>query len=238
MTEYVASLSGGKDSLAMVLRIMEEKMPLTKCVMYDTGVEFGAIYRVLDKARPVLESYGCELVILKPDVHFLLSMLARPVCKGEEGYHHGYDWCGGRTRWGTRQKVDKIEAYLKGLGPCVQYVGIAADEGHRVLDRGKRYPLVEWRMTEADCLAYCRSRGWHWREGDVDLYDVLDRVSCWCCANKNLKELRNMRESLPDYWEMLKGLQSRIDRPYRRDGATVFDLDRRFELESRQMALF
>jgi len=220
----------------MVLRITEEGMPLTRCVTFDTGMEYGAIYSNIEKARPLLEAYGCEHVTLKPEIHFLLSMLARPVCKGADGEHHGYDWCGGTTRWGTRQKVDAIDAYVRSLGPCVQYVGIAADEAHRAKD-GKRYPLVEWGMTEGDCLAYCRARGWSWLEGDVDLYDVLDRVSCWCCSNKNLKELRNMREHLPKYWEMLKGLQSRIDRPFRRDGKTVFDLERRFEEESRQLAL-
>ena len=234
--DYVASLSGGKDSLAMVLRIVEEKMPLTKCVFFDTGMEFGAIYANIERIRPVLERAGCELVVLRPRVHFLLSMLARPVCKGAPNERHGYDWCGGATRWGTRQKVDAIDAYTRSLGPCVQYVGIAADEAHRAAG-GKSYPLVGWGMTEADCLRYCRERGWHWREGDVDLYDVLDRVSCWCCSNKNLRELRNMREHLPEYWEMLKGLQSRIDRPFRSDGKTVFDLDERFEAESRQLAL-
>ena len=32
------------------------------------------------------------------------------------------------------------------------------------------------------------------------LYGILDRVSCWCCANKNKKELENMRLYLPDYY--------------------------------------
>lgn len=226
-------MSCGKDSLAMVLRLMEENMPLTKCVFFDTGMEYAAIYRNLEKVQPMLEDYGCELVVLKPDVPFLLSMLARPVCKGKKNEHYGYDWCGGSTRWGTRMKVEKIDAWLKGLGECVQYVGIAFDEDHRA--KGKTYPLIDWRMTERDCLDYCRSRGFDWLEGDVDLYDILDRVSCWCCANKNLKELRNMRRFLPDYWDMLMGLQSRIDRPFRKDGS-LFDLEARFAAEDKQMA--
>lgn len=114
--EYVASLSCGKDSLAMVLRIIEEKMPLTKCVFFDTGMEYAAIYRNLEKVRPIIEDYGCELVVLKPDLHFMLSMMARPVCKGKPNEHYGYDWCGGMTRWGTRMKTEKINAYLRGLG--------------------------------------------------------------------------------------------------------------------------
>lgn len=39
-------------------------------------------------------------------------------------------------------------------------------------------------MTEADCLQYCYSAGYFWLEGSIRLYDILDRVSCWCCCNK------------------------------------------------------
>ena len=39
------------------------------------------------------------------------------------------------------------------------------------------------------------------------MYDVLDRVSCWCCRNKNYTELRAIREHLPKYYEMLEGME-------------------------------
>lgn len=237
--EYVASLSGGKDSLAMVLRLMEEDRPLTKCVFFDTGMEFGAVYGNIERIRPILSGCGCELVTLRPKRHFLLDMLVKPVCKGRPNEHYGYEWCGGCTRWATRGKLDAIEAYLGTLGEHVQYIGIAADEAKRAKQAPDRlHPLIDWGMTESDCLAYCRKSGWNWLEGDVDLYDILDRVSCWCCSNKNLRELRNIYAYLPGYWDLLKGLQSRIDRPFRRDGRTIFDLERMFEEESRQMRLF
>ena len=44
-------------------------------------------------------------------------------------------------------------------------------------------------MTEKDCLKYCYESGFSWDEDGIDLYSILDRVSCWCCCNKNLKEL-------------------------------------------------
>ena len=37
--QYVASISGGKDSMAMVLGLMEKGWPLTNCVYFDTGME-------------------------------------------------------------------------------------------------------------------------------------------------------------------------------------------------------
>lgn len=229
---YVASLSCGKDSLAMVLRLIEENRPLTHCVMFDTGMEFDCIYRNLEKLRIILNEYGCHLEVIRPETHYLEDMLLRTVNAGKPTEHYGYEWCGGLCRWRTSQKVQSINKYLSTLGKYVQYIGIAVDEPQRIKhENNKVYPLVEWGMTEKDCLEYCYSNGWDWKEDGVELYSILDRVSCWCCANKNLKELRNIYLYLPRYWRKLKALQSRIDRPFRRDGKTIFDLEKRFEEE-------
>ena len=236
---YVASLSGGKDSLAMIVRLINEGYPLTHILFYDTGMEFRAIYRIVDKVRELAQTRGITFVYLKPETDFLVDMLLRPITKkatGEKQY--GYDWCGGRCRWRTACKVSTINKYLDTLVYYVQYIGIAVDEPTRIKDENdKCYPLVDWKMTEKDCLQYCYDNGWSWDEDGVELYDILDRVSCWCCGNKNLKELRNMYHYLPYYWELLKGLQSRIDRPFYTD-KTIFDLEERFKQEDAQMTLF
>ena len=41
---YAASLSGGKDSTAMVLRLVEEGWPLDFVMFCDTGLEFPQMY--------------------------------------------------------------------------------------------------------------------------------------------------------------------------------------------------
>ena len=76
---YVASISGGKDSMAMVLGLMEKGWPLTHCVYFDTGMEFSCIRKNIEKVRLELEQYGCELVILQPERHFLEEMLLRRI---------------------------------------------------------------------------------------------------------------------------------------------------------------
>ena len=52
---HIASCSFGKDSLAMILRLIEENKPLDEVVFYDTGMEFEAIYKVRDKILPLLK---------------------------------------------------------------------------------------------------------------------------------------------------------------------------------------
>lgn len=233
---HIASVSWGKDSLAMLLELMEREAPLDEVVFYDTGMEFEAIYSIRDEILPVLSSSGIKYTELKPEMPFLYKMFEKPV-NGRNGFHHGYSWCGGRCRWGTTDKLKCLDKYAEERN-AIMYVGIAADETKRLEKERKpykRFPLSDWGMTERDCLLSCYDSGYFWIEGTsgVDLYELLDRVSCWCCANKNLKELKNIYTHLPEYWGKLKALQSQTERPMKGAGKSVFDLEKRFEAESR-----
>lgn len=246
MKKRIASCSFGKDSLAMVLLLIEKNEPLDEVVFYDTGMEFQAIYNIRDRMLPVFEQHGVRYTELKPERPFLMDMLAREHRKRTGEWQYGYGWCGGACRWGTSNKLASIERYCKGHH---QYIGIAADEPLRLarLEEGKSSPLAKWGMTEPECLMYCRSHGISWGENGVDLYDVLSRVSCWCCRNKNKEELRNIWRFLPDYWQRLKALQTRIPEPMKsyenkKYGAygNLFALEKVFEQEekTRQLSIF
>lgn len=243
MSHYIASCSFGKDSLAMVLLIIEKKMPLDEVVFYDTGMEFQAIYDMRDKLLPVLEANGIKYTELEPEEPFLYTMLERPCKSKQKGEHNGYGWCGGVCRWGTTAKQKALDKYAERKDAIV-YVGIAFDEPERLEKEIKPYkshPLFEMGMKEKDCLQYCHNKGFYWQEGQVELYNILDRVSCWCCCNKNKKELYNIWKYLPRYWQKLKELQVKLDRPMKKfcnrqygNYGNVFDMERVFEKMSRQ----
>ena len=207
----IASVSWGKDSLAMLLVLIRDGYKLDEVVFFDTGMEFDAIYDVRDQTLSMLKDRGIEYTELKPKNPMWWSMFARPVKKrGTDIVHkHGYGWCGGTCRWGTTEKNRALDRYAEEREAFV-YVGIAADETDR-LQKGikpyKLHPLAELNMTEADCLALCREHGYTWEQDGVPLYDILDRVSCWCCRNKNMKELRAIHDYLPDTWARLCALE-------------------------------
>ena len=235
---YIASCSFGKDSLAMVLRLIEENEPIDEVVFYDTGMEFQAIYNIRDRLLPLLAEKGIKYTELKPKRPFLWSMFEEPHKGKHDGIiRYGYGWCGGMCRWGTHEKLVAIDRYVEKIGAKC-YVGIASDEQKRIEKERKPYkimPLVGWEMTEKECLDYCYSMGLHWMENGIDLYSVLDRVSCWCCCNKNKKELYNIWKYFPEYWERLKELQSKIDRPMKKfcnkkygEYGNVFDMEKVF----------
>lgn len=229
--KHIASVSWGKDSLAMLLMLIEKNYPLDEVVYFDTGMEFQAIYNLRDKVKLLLESKGIKYTELKPKCEFCYKMFDKPVKAKNGTTHNGYSWCGGRCRWGTTEKLTALEKYCKG---AVEYVGIAVDETQRLIKErkgNKKFPLAEWDMTEKDCLQYCYDKGYNWLEDGIDLYSILDRVSCWCYANKNLKELKNYYLYLPKYWQKLKDLQSLTDRPFKNNKYTIFDLEEKFKKE-------
>lgn len=218
--------------------MMESNTQIDEVVFYDTGMEFRAIYDTRDRVIPVLEAKGIKYTELKPAYDFIYKMFEKPVNGRKNGFHYGYSWCGGRCRWGTTDKLIALDRYAETQN-ALMYVGIAADETKR-LERErkpyKRFPLVDMKLTERECLTICYTRGYEWQENGIRLYDILDRVSCWCCANKNLKELENIYLHMPEYWERLKALQARTERPMKGPGKSVFELEKRFAEKKRNVS--
>lgn len=225
---YVASLSGGKDSTAMLLRLIEEKKPIDLILFCDTGLEFRQMYEHIEK----LEAYiGRPITRLKSRYSFeYLFYQYHPKRRNPElEKYDGMSWAGPRNRWCTAMlKTRIVEHYLKRLREqyeVIEYVGIAADEQKRI--RKKVYPLVEWKMTEKDCLAYCYARGFDWG----GLYQIFKRVSCWCCPLQSLSELRKLRTHFPDLWRRLEYMDEHTWRNFRSD-YSVRQLNIRFDLEA------
>lgn len=235
---YVANVSGGKDSMAMFLLLYIKGYQIDEVVFFDTGWEFDCIYENLKSVEHMCYLANIRFSVLHPTQSFE-HLAFEHIHKNRKGQTiAGYSWCGGMCRWGTTFKTSTIKKHFQQPEyegkEILHYVGLAADEQKRIAkntDSHKIYPLAELNVTEKEALEICKLNGYRFEENGVCLYDILDRVSCWCCGNKNLKELRNYYKYLPRYWEMLKEYQTRTDRPFRRDGKTIFDLEERFKKE-------
>ena len=248
--KFIASISFGKDSLAMLLKLLELNYPLDEVVYFDIGVEFDSIRNNAERMKPILSEKGIEFTILYPKESFIYNMTERPVRKRKGECQKGWLWCGGNARWGTGMKLEAIAENNAKYGEemIVEYVGVASDERLRINrdrqgNRVKIYPLVECGMTEKDCLDYCYQQGYDWQEYEpildkyIRLYDILPRVSCWCCRNKNLDELRNYYHYLPSYWNRLKEMQCKLPcDPMKKASGSVFDLEKRYMLEDKWIA--
>ena len=250
--KYIVSFSGGKDSTAMLIRLLEENYPVDDIVFFDTGWEFPEI---IDHVHTVQKHIGMEISIVKPEKPFTYWMFERPITarKGKKkGQTHriGNGWPSPMRRWCTRQKVDGITKFVrkKHGTKTVSYIGFAADEIKRTgcgnacagetRDGVERlYPLIfDWDMDEAACLKFCYDRGFDWG----GLYEQFHRVSCFCCPLQRLGVLRTLRKVRPNLWGKMLAWDSLV--PGHNKGfygyKTVHDLDKRFSEEDRQIKMF
>ena len=130
--------------------------------------------------------------------------------------------CGNKTRLKVRQDTELINFPL--YCPKCKQETLVNVKNTQLKD--KCYPLVEWGMTEKDCLAYCYAKGFDWG----GLYDVFRRVSCWCCPLQPLSGLRKLYTLFPELWQKLRAMDDHTWRQFRAD-YSVRQLELRFQFE-------
>jgi len=218
-TYSTVSLSGGKDSSALLLLMLEKGMSID-CVLYaDTGMEFPEMRAHIAKLDDLLfRERGLHITTLRHPYGFEWLMFEEPKKKPGCLEHrarlgiplYGNGWPGMKVRWCTGQLkthlMSKEITRLKAEKNALQFIGIAADEAHRCKDDPhNRYPLVEWGVTEAQALQICYDRGFDW-DG---LYEIYHRASCWCCPFQRIDELRKLRHHHPALWARLRSMDDR-----------------------------
>ena len=224
----VVSFSGGKDSSAMLLMMLEKGMRIDEIVFCDTGKEFPAMYEHIDK----VEKYIGRKITKLQDKSFDYWMFEHVKTRGKHKGKKGYGWPDFRARWCTAAlKRDIYKKHFGGYDNIIEYHGIAKDEAERTKknktkNRNIKYPLVEWGITEKDALEYCYAHGFDW-DG---LYEQFARVSCWCCPLQRIGELRQLYLHFPSLWAELKEMDTKAFNQFRLD-YSVQELEDRFRGE-------
>jgi len=230
--KHVVSLSGGKDSTAMLLRMIELDMPIDEVRYFDAGSwEFPQVHRHIDKLE---KHIGLPIKRMKHRYSFDYGFSKHVKTRGPRKGEKGYGFPSMRCRWCTRWKLDTLN---KGFNrkEDLWYIGYSTDDISRVKKRDEaRYPLLYWGWSSKDCLDYCYSKRFDW-EG---LYTYFRRVSCWCCPLQGIQEFRNLKTYFPELWNRLIEMQEmRSEWSFLMNGRSVHDLDRRFEKERQRRSL-
>ena len=223
----VVNFSGGKDSTAMLLMMLEKEVQVDRIICVDTTKEFPAMYRHIKKVQKMCP---IEIEIVQIDFDYWFSEHIKT--KGKHKGKNGYGFPDFRNRWCTALKREVVKKTQKIIADdnYIQYHGIAYDEKERCNNnkgRDIRYPLVEWGITEKQALEYCYSKGLDY-EG---LYEIFHRVNCWCCPMSRIGELRVLYNSFPELWEELIEMDKKSFRKYRSD-YSVNELSHKFEKEN------
>ena len=207
--KYVASCSGGKDSVATLLLAAQHKEPLDEAVfsevMFDKDTS-GEVPEhrdfIYDRLRPFCEKeLGVRFTVLRADKTYddvFHHIITRGPHKGEK---RGFVWPG-ICAVNRDCKVPPIRKYNAALSPdTVSYVGIAADEPKRLarLDGIHKVSLLsKYGVREAEARKLCE-------DNDLlsPIYANCRRNGCWFCPNASESELRHMVEHHPELFDRL-----------------------------------
>lgn len=233
MPRHIVSFSGGKDSTAMLLMMLERGMRVDEILAFDTGWEFPEMHK---HWKQVEEYTGRGITVVRPKKSFEHWMLHREVQTRDGVPRRGKGWPGAVRKWCTGVKRDALH---KGRRKDLWYIGYAADESSR--ERAPKgmtfyFPLLRWGVTEAEALAYCYDRGFTWG----GLYNFFPRVSCFCCPLQSLGALRGIREHFPKLWAQMLEWDSQVSPESKgfRNYKDLHALEERFAREDLQVKLF
>lgn len=195
MTErhYILSFGAGVNTAALMVLLHRKKLPFDEAVFADTGGELPETYQFLEVARKYLERRGKRLVVVRSKAGTLYE-----TCKRRQ-VTPSQIW-----RWSTRDyKVTPIHAYYREIGGHIhEYLGIAYDEIHRMKASRESYitshfPLVDYRLTRADCVSLIRSAR----------LAVPVKSGCFFCPFNNVARWQEINALHPDLYRKAMKLE-------------------------------
>ena len=230
--KYVASLSFGKDSMAMLIKIKELGLPLDEVIyvdiMFDDDTSGGTpeMASFITKAEKILkEKFNVEVTHLR-GVTFKEQFYKVKQRGKHIGDNYGFPytigaWCNDRL------KMQPIKEYMrKQTDEIIQYVGIAYDEPERYerLNHETHIaPLYDLKITEKEAMEICRK------------YDLLSpiyktsfRGGCWFCPKQRLSQLKWLYQEHNDLWNTLRDMEKDSFNTFR-PNTTLKDLEERFK---------
>lgn len=108
---YIAHLSGGKDSTAMLLRLLEEKRPLDLIIYCDTGLEFPQLYEHLNKLEEYIQTPVIRLRAEKSFEYYFYEYTPKRRNPKLNKYY-GMSWPGPRNRWCTAMLKTRVASRI------------------------------------------------------------------------------------------------------------------------------
>lgn len=201
MTVRILSLGAGVQSTTLLLMACAGDLQIDRAIFADTRWEPSAVYAHLTRLESEAARAGIpvERVTggnLREDALASHSSAWLPLHirnhRGEKGMV--------KRQCTANYKIRPIKRAVRALGataahPVEMVIGISYDEMHRMRTSDVRYmrntyPLVEWRMTRADCQAWLIAHGW----------GSTMKSACLGCPFHSDRDWRRLRDRNPAEW--------------------------------------
>lgn len=236
--QYIASLSYGKDSIAMLEVIKQHDMPLDRIVHVEVmatptiSADLPEMVEFKDYADKIIfERYGIKVERIKAKQSFDELFYHKRTRGKNVGKIAGFSYVG----FPECNKALKMQPLRKIEKGNIVYIGIACDEPNRFhnLTDIKRSPLVEHDITEAWCREWCEQNNLL-----SPIYATATRGGCWFCHNQSKNQLRLLRQNYPEYWALMMKWDNDSPVTFKPNGMTIHKYEDLFQFEEQQICLF
>ena len=222
--QHIVCFSGGKDSSAMLLRMIELKMPIDRILFCDTGKEFPQLIEYVKRMNDyTTRTIGVPVETLRADKTWddmffgkigasrggpRFDKAGNPRASNE-GKLRGWPLMGFGCWWSRDSKVKLMDPICKGN---IRYMGFGADEKKRLENDkdkvGYTFPLADWGWSEEDARQYLIDNGW------AEQYHLdFNRTGCFFCPKQRADSLRTLCKLYPEQWDELMRYATEAQKP-------------------------
>jgi len=209
--KYISMLSGGQDSTAMTLKLLELGEPVDYIVFSDTGLEFDDMYEYIDKLDLFFQrKYGKKIIRLHPKNDFEFWTFGETT-KGENiGMIRGTPRVSLPCFWRRDAKEYPLTRWLKenNITKFIKYVGYTASETSRangMEEFNYKAPLIEWNWTESDVQKYLKDNMM-----ENKLYQHFSRTGCAVCPKQTINDKYMIWKRYKKEWDYMVDVETRL----------------------------
>lgn len=206
--KHVIGLSGGKDSTALALHLVDMEPRAYEFICNETGDELPAMQDHWKRLEDMLKTPITRVRHQRSLVEEIRTQKMLPSVF---------------ARWCTRiLKIEPTIKYMENLpDDSVLYVGLRADEELRRGIFGEdiicRFPMREWGWTETDVWRYLDKRG----------VCIPARTDCAKCPYQRLGEWRDLYFNYPELYKEAIELEDEMGATFRSPGRDNWPADLR-----------
>ncbi len=208
---YIAMLSGGRDSTALVLRLLELGEPVDHIVFCDTTLEYDIMYDYIDKLDTFFQrKYNKKIVRLKPKNSFEHWIFGKTVKGDNKGIIRGVPLVAMPCYWRRESKEYPTTKWIKeqGITNFKFYIGYTSSEKFRarsIEDHNSLAPLIDWGWNEEDVSNYLRDS-----EMENPLYKHFSRTGCAVCPKQKLEDKYMIWKHYRKHWDYMVDVENKL----------------------------
>jgi len=211
-TTYIAMLSGGQDSTAMTLKLLEDGYPVDYIIFSDTTLEHDDMYEYIDKLDSFFNrKYNKSIIRLQPNKSFEHWVFGK-ITRGENvGMIRSAPRVNLPCYWRREAKEYPMTRWLKEnkIKNHIKYIGYTSSEIDRATNKdlyNYKTPLIDWGWNEQHVQNYLK-----YQHMENKLYQDFSRTGCAICPKQSIGSKYTVWKKYRKHWDYMVEVENKIE---------------------------